>query len=460
MARQERRANRWEPAILVSVCSIALLMRLMLVIMNQENLEILMGADDLGYHRLASNLLAGNGYSWSQQPPYETNVYRTPGMPLILCAVYSIFGPSLLHATLFGVIVSTGVVFMTYLLTSRILGKRIGLLAMVLLAFDPLSIVYSNLLMTEVYSSAVVVCGAYLVVDYLVTRKKALLPMIGLVIGLGVMIHPILLFLPIFIVFLPLFSFQKGIRSHFVAACIAALVGIAPAAGWVVRNAKVADYAGISCVTAVNLLKYKAAGVMADINGTPLLEEAKELIREIESNLPQDASRAERWRAWEREGTRIILAHPLIYIKLYIKGMFSEFFGPGRDELARVLLGRSILDEDGLVTNQSIRVARESNSSIHLVLIRYGALCVQALTYFFFFTGLASLLINRRFALALGLLFPIGYILSLSGGPEAFCRFRVTYMPFVCILASIGLDSCLGHFGPVKNRATVEKQSD
>lgn len=257
------------------------------------------------------------------------------------------------------------------------------------------------------------------------------------------MIHPILLFLPIFIAILPLFSKTKLLHL-FAVAGIGTVIGIVPATCWIVRNIKVADYTGISCVAAVNLMKYKAAGVLSDINGTTLIDEANNLSEECEIALPRNPTRGARWKAWQRKAVSILLAHPVVYIKLHLKGMFREFFGPCRDNLTRIVYGsKRVLSDKGVVTDESIKSAVSNNFVFRLDLVRYMALSFQALIYLLFFVGLAILLITNRFKLALGLSFPIGYILFLSGGPEAFCRFRAIYMPFVNIFAALGFENCL-----------------
>jgi len=441
--------------LLTLVCLAALALRLLPLLCNWEHPNIFMQYDSPGYHWLAKNLIEGNGYSWNETEPYEINVYRPPGMPAILWSVYSLFGPSIPHAIVLQVIVSTSVVLVTFLVASMILGERTALIAAALQALDPVSIVYSNLLLTEVYSSAIIISAAYLTGKYMKTQARGALLMIGALIGIGILIHPILVFLPFFIIILPFCVSKTRLRGNLLVASLAVLIGIAPAACWIARNARVADYAGISCVTAVNLMKYKAAGVMAELRGTSLLAEAQRLRDECEATLPPDATRGDRWRAWQRKARSILLAHPLVYMKLHINGMLREFSGPGRDNLTRLLYGSKVLNAENIVTDQSIRNARENESAFHLDAVRYVALLFQASVYLFFFVGLAGLLVRKHFVLALWLMFPIAYVLMVSGGPEAFSRFRVTYMPFISIVAGFGLHMILDLIYKRHNRAAA-----
>jgi hypothetical protein len=285
---------------------------------------------------------------------------------------------------------------------------------------------------------------------YYETNSNWFLCAISLVLGAGILIHPILLFLPVIIVVLPILREKTRRWRHVLSAGLLAIVALTPASLWIVRNKKVADYAGISCVTAVNLMKYKAAGVIADIHGTDLLSEAKSLRDECEAGLREKATRGERWRAWEKKAKAILFAHPVRYLKLHVQGMLREFFGPGRDDLKRLLYGRRILDEDGFVTDRSIEMGSAAGSQTILEVIRHIALSLQGMVFLCFFFGLLKLFRSRQFILGIGLLFPMLYVLNISGGPEAFCRFRVIYMPFVSIVSAIGLTFAVdfvSHFG-------------
>jgi 4-amino-4-deoxy-L-arabinose transferase-like glycosyltransferase len=426
------------------ICLFGFLLRMTPLIVNWEHPHFFFDFDSRGYDRIARNLLEGNGYSSHETAPFIVNVYRPPGMPLILLSVYKLFGPKIPYAIFLQIIVGTAVIFMTYSLTRKVFEERIATMAAFFLAVEPLSIAYDNLLLTEVYSSAILMGAGLIAIGYIRTGARRFLLILGLLLGLGIMIHPIILFLPFFIMLLPLHSRKTTTRSHLISASVGLLIGITPAAFWIARNVKVADYAGISCVTAVNLLKYKAAGVTAEINGSSQVEEMHNLSFECEKDLPPNATQGTRWRAWESKARSILLAHPFIYLKLHFRGMFREFFGPGRDDVTRFVYGAGrVSGHDGTVTNQSITAARENNIAIHLDLIRYAALFIQFLTYAFFIVGSGSLIARKRFKLAVSLLFPVAYILFLSGGPEAFCRFRVSYMPYICILAALGLYSCL-----------------
>ncbi|MDZ7697236.1 MAG: glycosyltransferase family 39 protein [Deltaproteobacteria bacterium] len=425
--------------ILPIIIGIGFLLRLSILIHNWGYPNILMQVDSWGYHHIAENLLLGNGYSWSEEAPFVVNVYRPPGLPVILLGVYFLFGVSIPHAILLQSLVSTAVIWMTFCVTRTIFGRRIALIAASLQAIDPLSISYSNLLMTELFSSFALISAAYILMKYLAKPAAWHLPLMGLLFGGAILIHPICLFLPLFILPMPLFTSRTRSFSQFSAAFVAVLIGLAPAAMWSMRNWTVADYPGFSSAIAASMLKYKAAGILSELHGTDLLTEANILARECEASLPPNATRGDRWLSWQEKGRSIVINHPFIFAKINIKGAFTVFFGPGRANLAQQIYGgKRMLDTNAQLTDESYRSALNDSPVFMLNVIRYMALSIQGMTYILFVLGLTRLLIIRKFLITLMLTFPILYVLALSSGPEAFCRFRVIFMPFISIIASLG----------------------
>ena len=82
--------------VLMGIAVVGLIARAAPAFLYHEHPALLMqNPDSWGYHNLAANLVAGNGYSWDERPPYRPNMYRPPGLPLFLASAYSIFGMTL-----------------------------------------------------------------------------------------------------------------------------------------------------------------------------------------------------------------------------------------------------------------------------------------------------------------------------------------------------------------------------
>jgi hypothetical protein len=85
------------------------------------------------YDMLATNLAAGNGYRF--YPDTTATMLRTPGWPLILAGLFSVFGYGLTAVKVFNVLCSVGTAFFTYSLGARISGSRLLAVLAALVAF-------------------------------------------------------------------------------------------------------------------------------------------------------------------------------------------------------------------------------------------------------------------------------------------------------------------------------------
>ena len=254
---------------LTLILALGFCLRVLPVFCHGQYPVLFMDSDSWGYHRLASNLLAGNGYSWDTQPPYTPNLYRPPGFPVFLLGVYALTGPSVPAAIVVQAVASTVTVLLTFFLVRALTGRQgVALIAAAVQALDPVAIQYSNLLLTETFTSPLIVLVAGCVWKYRSSARPLWLALAGVLLAGGILVHPVLLFLPLLLLATPLLTRKTRTAPQFGAAAAAvADRRCRSASAWIVRNWYVGDFVGISSVTAVNLLKYKAAGVEAELAG-------------------------------------------------------------------------------------------------------------------------------------------------------------------------------------------------
>lgn len=408
---------------LVGIGLLALGLRLVPLVANWQQPNVFFNSDSHGYHWLAVNLLAGHGYCWEEQPPYLANVYRPPGYPLVLAALYALTGPKVQGAILLQVLAGAATAFLTGFWVRLLLrDPRLALTAAAVLAVDPISIYYDNMLLTEAFTALFVVLCLILGTLYLQSARPGLLLAAGAVLALGIMFHPLLLLAPFVLLALPLVTKVTRQWRHLGLASLAVVLALAPAVGWTWRNYLVADFAGISCVSSVNLLKYKAAGVLAELNGTSREIERDRLTQQIEETLPDGVTRGRRWRAWQEQGVAILRQHPGVYAWVHFKGMLVELLAPDRSHFLRFVYSNPEMEAGGGTA--------WAQFALRAVLALQGLLLLlQAM-------GLGRLLFRPW--LMLGVLFPVCYVLLMTGGPEASPRFRVISMPCLSLCAALG----------------------
>ncbi|HEY4309109.1 MAG TPA: glycosyltransferase family 39 protein [Pirellulales bacterium] len=423
---------------------LGMILRLLPLILNWNHVTIFMENDSWGYHNIGANLALGRGYSQLRQSPYEPDVYRPPGYPVIIAIVYGLVGEIPQAVIVLQIVFSVATIPLTFLAGRLVSDVRTGLWAALLLAIDPLSITYANLLLTEAFSALAVTSIFLLLACYWRDQGLMQLWLGALLMSAAIIVHPVMLLAPALFLVLPICAKSLRTRRALFMSLSACLIAWTPASLWILRNARVADYPDISCVTAVNVLKYKAAGVRAELRGTSREVERDRLVEELERSAAPGASRGDIWQSWKGKGWEVIRNHPIIYAKLHLHGMLIELFGPGRDGLARFLYGSdNVLDESGDVSDELIHRAVTAQSTMALDGVRWGALTIQILVFALQAMGTVLLVVRRRFGALAALWLPAIYVLALSGGPESFCRFRVSYMPLLCIVASFGITGML-----------------
>lgn len=418
---------------------LAFFIRLIPFMMNLHSVPgVFMEPDSLGYHKIAVNLLNGNGYSWDDSPPFKPNVYRPPGFPLLLFSVYTLFGSSIQIAIILIIFMSSITVSLTFILAKYLINERVAIASAFLFALDPISIQYSNLLLTETLTCFFITLAGIYLVRYLESKSISNVIYAGAVLGIGILFHPILILSPlVLLLFLAVKHTEQAARHHF-AILVAISIVLCPASCWILRNKYVADFWGISNVTAVNILKYKAAGVMAELNGTTRELEAPRLQKECEAQLPQGLSDGKRWHAWQKYGLQIILDHPLLYSTLHVKGMFIELVGPSRDHTSRFLYGRYIKNGSVIIPDSLLYATMQRHNMPAYEIVRYIVLSWQGFLLLITLIGLILLIKRKNWIIIVTLTLPILYCLILSGGPEASPRFRVIFVSFLSIIAGYG----------------------
>lgn len=105
--------------------------------------------DGHAYHRIAVNVLSGNGVSMDEAPPYEPSRYRTPGYPAFLAVIYAFTGAHPLAAVSVQSVLGCLTIWLAYLLAQRTFGNRSACVAAVIVALYPALIYYDSRLVRE-----------------------------------------------------------------------------------------------------------------------------------------------------------------------------------------------------------------------------------------------------------------------------------------------------------------------
>lgn len=192
--------------------------------------------DGVGYDLQASYLLEGRGYVNIYDEP---TAFRPPVYPLFLAAIYALTGHSFAAVRLVQALLESGTVVLVYLIALRLFNVRVAFLSAVGVAFYPLLIYQTGLLIAETLSYFLQMAAIFCLLVTLRQRHVWLALAAGVCMGLTVMTRPTAtLWVPLMLLWILI----PGLALHPWRKLATAIVGLALVfAPWVVRNFLVLD---------------------------------------------------------------------------------------------------------------------------------------------------------------------------------------------------------------------------
>ena len=399
--------------------------------------------DSHEYWRIAENLVENGAYSLSASPPLLPDHRRTPLYPLYLAAFRAV---GLGAAAVVGVqiLISLFAVLAAMEITARLFedGKA-ALWAGVLVAADVPSIVLAGSLLTESVFTTLFVLAVLLCLESLLGRTPGPLAAGGVVLGLAVLCRPVALFFPA--VFAAVYLAAAKVPWRLRAGRVLLFLGLfaLTLAPWVGRNYARFGRPFLSTIGAVNMLEYRAAAVHAQRYGVPL-PEASRLLRERTQATYQgdrDEDPVGFLRHGARVGRRVILDNPSVYLRNNLRAAASLLFAPLRSSID-LQLGLSeratSLQRWGEAGEQGVLSRLLETTSVFTIVLVVFQLIHLVIVWALLIIGAAATIRTRNLLGVALIVVIVVYFLVVTGGPEAYARFRVPLVPFLAAGAGWG----------------------
>ncbi len=386
---------------------------------------------DSNDYLLNAHALLDDGRFWSSPGSGEPEFERTPGYPLFIAVIFAITGRSVLAVALVQSVLSVMVAVPMFLLARRLFNERVAVVAVVLLLVDPLSMYFGSLVMTETLATLLILSSTALLA-LLVDRGSSSMVgwfAAGLLLAAATHVRPGQYYLPLLVLALLLWTgrrFRWSIRRTLCAAVALGLPVLVLVGGWQVRNADQIGSSRFSGIEAVNMMKYRAAGVVAEQEGGDWRQVRRELMDRYGPEFG-GGSTGEYYDRMYDKGLEIVLDDPVSLLKVTGAGAWrSAVSFPA--------------NSDGLFDRWNF-----PDLFVLRVLIDYAMVPVWLI-------GLGGLVaawrssVNRPVIITLML--PVVYLFALSSGPESYARFRVPIMPILWVFAAGGLVVLVGILRP------------
>ena len=400
--------------------------------------------DTASYENPALALVETGRFNTGRHKGAKPETLRTPGYPVFLAGLYTLFGERRDIVVVTQVLLSTCTVLLLYGLGFQLSMPTSALAAAAFLILDPLSFVYSQLLFSETLFTFVLMLSLWCAIKLLLGGPVWWSGAFGLSLAAATMIRPIAYYLIVpSIIGLVLYGRialrWKG-REIATAALLVLIPWCALVEGWRVRNYTATGSIVFSQIQPYNLLWYRGGGIVAVRDGVSF-EDAR---TQIAASLPDmnEWSVADINARYVSEGLTLIRDHPLLFLRNQLFGVFKVTVGPGRSDLDHYVSGipyaevspEAVWFGDGRLVRS---VSDHSGSrSVVLYSIVYTALLYAGVGW-----GIVAMLYKTtRRAADLFLWGVVIYLIVMAAGPESYARFRVPVMPILSLYAGCGWD--------------------
>jgi 4-amino-4-deoxy-L-arabinose transferase-like glycosyltransferase len=447
MSRRPDKPIPW----LFYILSVALFVRSLIPILAYfytRDVTIFHAPDTASYIEPARQLIAHGRFSARDGTP---EIIRTPGYPMLLVLGLSLDRLDLVTITL-QILISCLTVYLVYRTADLLFeAEGVALLAAALYAVEPLSILYTSILITETLFAAVVMVAFYYLMKYL--RRQSLWDLLasGVAFAASVYVRPVGYFLPMILaVGLPAWAMitgQHNKRRLMIHISAFVIVSLGLTSLWQVRNKMETGYSGFSGISSINLYFYSAASVLAAKQHVPWVEMQNRLGYQDERIYFQRHPEQKAWPLAQRldfmsrEAACILLSNPFTYARIHFEGILRSIFDPGSTDFLKFfdlypkqggLLG-VLVDQGAVKTMEALLLTRPLvvwSTVVLLPLLALNLLCACAVLF--------SKRLMRDPCVLTALLI-VTYYLLISGGPNALGRFRHPAMPIISILAGYGI---------------------
>ena len=404
-------------------------------------------SDTIGYVEPAMNLMSEGEFSRGGMP----EINRTPGYPIFLISGLALGRLELVTIAL-QIILSCLTVFLVYQIALKLFERvDVAILAAALYTLEPLSIVYTSLMMTETLFAFLVMLAIYFLVRYLANAKLKYFCAAAIVLSAAAYVRPVAYFLPTIIVIgmLAISVVRKEVNwKLLIHICVFLLISMAPILAWQARNSVVAGYSGFSAQRD-EFLSALGQAVAARSQGISVIEQEKRSgwsfwsgPERYYAQHPEDRwlDEADLHRRRGNEGLRLIMENPWNYLVIHARGAMLMAGLTGFGAWLNLFKVRNpdspfyagLRSPSFLGFMPALAAAKKTvfwgNLFLGIALLIYWLLAFYALTF---------RKVRSEVGLILAVLMGAYFLLAPAAWPDS--RYRHPVMPIVCVLAGYGL---------------------
>lgn len=439
MKPEEQAGGGWTRRLVGPVLAAAAVrLTLLAVLLARSGTSALNRPDTASYLEPGRNLLLHGRFAAAGLPEVE----RTPVYPLFL-TFSSLAGP--VAAALAQVALSVLSVVLVWRLARTVFrDQRIALTAAWLFAFEPLSVLYSILLLSETLFLTLFLLSLERLAAFLQERRLGILATAGVCLTAATFVRPVSYYLPLALAvgFFAVLARVPGLRWK--APAVLLLSTVPWLAAWQMRNYVETGFGGFSSSQAYNLYFFSAAEVTGRVEHRSMAEVQNDFGFGGEELFLARHPAAAGWNQAERlefmraESNRVLRAHPGLFVRAQLAGAMRTALNPSASIYISLL--NAAPDEETYLRERDQGPLR---AALWAARAHPGQTAVMAaleavLLALYLFAAKGALRGEASGACLCLLLGVSLYFLGVSGVLGA-ARFRMPVMPVVCTLAAAGI---------------------
>ncbi len=290
------------------------------------------------YLELAENLVKHHVFSMSRFEPFLPHVFRTPGYPGFL-AFFKFLG---LQNPYFIVLVQefiyAATIIIFYFLSQGLFDRNIIRGGLIFLLLEPGGLAYPKLLLSEVLFFPTLVISVLLIGQYLRKNRLRYLVVAGLVMGIGALIRPGMMYLPL-VLAITMILFNIRNLKRWLDAAVLILIFVLVISPWLTRNYHCFGKIFMSGIQGYTLANYHVPMVWELFKGMP--QEQSQAIIQSKVNVEKQKleqvsgplSAADIFLLQQKIAVNELAKTPLAYGAAWLFGMLKTMNGPNIIEL-------------------------------------------------------------------------------------------------------------------------------
>ncbi|MDR0765085.1 MAG: glycosyltransferase family 39 protein [Synergistaceae bacterium] len=404
--------------------------------LSGKDVSTLHTPDTASYVATAAELVKYGTFSADGIP----EIMRTPGYPLFL-AIFIGLPKWELFVVAAQCFIAGLMAVVTYKLAESLGGARAGLFAAFFFTVAPLTARYNSYILTERLSSFLTALLCFAMFKFLRKPGMTAIILAAAAIAYGAFVRPIAMYLPYCVIaFLIFWGIAKKINVLRLVALLAvfSLISIAPIKLWEYRNFLASGYRGFSSNSAICLYFYNSARVLARLENKPFTP----VVVMPERN---GLSEGEMFNLMNEEAKGIIMDNLFVYAQIHLAGMLQTLLQPGMGSIRQEKEKSGDASTFQRIKNRIIETP--------LKFIIYVSLAISlAFGYILSLAAFVKYVKIHTFEIVF-LALIAAYFTTLSGGTDAYNRFRQPFSFIIAIFAGTGINWLIAYIAEKRGQA-------